>query len=170
MPQLTKAAGNALPVIFADGLLKVITRLADAADSGAFDLAAALLFVPNAGDLGEVSPYSSRSDWLLPRLRWIEFSEFTQHVLPALERSDQERTLALLLEKLNEIAAVARKLDLTRLVASRLRPRSRLDAHDVAGQAVEATSEMLARFGSVGVENARNARAARGGAIYSAKV
>ena len=157
VPHLTKAAGNLLPVMLADGLLTLISRLADEGYQEAFDLARALLFVPSVTDVGHVSPYSSRSDWVFPRLRWTQFSAFTEEALVALERSDHERTLRLLLGKLNQIVAVARKLGSTHVGYSWFRTRGRADAYDVASQMAQATSEMLQRFASAGPEHAHRA-------------
>jgi len=155
VPQLTKAVGNVLPVIFAGELLTLIARLAEPGHPDAFDLAASLLYVPPSGDIGEVSPYSSRTDWIFPRLQWTQFSEFTERALQSLERTDQERTLALLMQKLGQIAAVARKLDLARLVDPWVASLDEPEPDDVVGQLFEATSQMLVRFAAVGPRNAR---------------
>ncbi len=155
--KLAKAAGNAYPVIFANELTKLITRLADAGHAEAFDVAAALLAVANADDMGEISSYRFRSDWLFPRLRWTQFSTIIEQALPALERVDGERALNLLLGKLNQIAAVAQKLELTHLLSSRLQSHDNPDPDDLAHQIVQATSQLLARFASQGSKNARRA-------------
>ena len=156
-PTLAEAAGNVLPVIFADGLLSLIPRLANAGHTEAFDLASSLLLVPRAEDVGEISPYSLRSDWVFPRLRSTDFSEFAEKALPSLERTDPERTLGLLLNKLAHISVVGQKLGLTRLLDARSRSRFRPDPHDVAGEMMEAAAGVLTRFAGKGPEHAHRA-------------
>lgn len=156
-PKLAEAAENVLPVMFTDELLTLIRGLADAGHGEAFDLAAVLLFVPNADDLGSVSPYGTRSDWLLPRLWRTQFPEFVEEALPSLERANPERALDLLLDRLRQIAAVGRKLDLPRLLDPRSRSSYRPDPRDVAEGMIEATAAVLTRFGEETPEQAHRA-------------
>ena len=155
-PNLAKAVGNVLPVVFADGLLKLIPKLAEAGQREAFVVADALLRVPSDSEVGELSPYSLRSDWVFPRLRFTQFPELTDKALGALEGLEPERLIQLLLNKINQISALSRKLDL-RLVDLSRRSGGRPSPEDVVGQLLDAASRTLTRFSLRSVTEARRA-------------
>lgn len=157
VPPLLTGIGNITPVVFADELLILIPLLADAGHSEAFEIAKALLFVPNATEIGEASPYSMRSDWLFPRLRWLEFSGFSEGALRSLEKYDRERTLVLLLGKVREVAGVFRKLGVSFLSRRWLEGPHPSDPDDFAGQLIASTIDVLSRFGASGRDEAHHA-------------
>lgn len=152
---LIGATESVLPVLFADKLLRLIVHLADADLPEAFELADALLSLPNVKE-GDGPSSRSLTEWLFPRLRWTQFPKFVDIALGSLAKSDPERTLMLLMKKLNQITAILGKVRLDYLIVPQFRTRPP-DPEDGIEFLVEAASETLAEFGSHNPENARRA-------------
>jgi hypothetical protein len=114
VPLLTKALTHTPAIIFPQVVTRLIAHLATAGQKEAFQLAEYLLFVPDAPPETEDHRIllTFRTQWMLPRLESHALEGFFETSLPALEEFHPERTLRLLLGKMNRIQHVAEMLDM----------------------------------------------------------
>lgn len=101
--KLKEALESGSTNFFAEKIVKITGTLALAGKQEAFVLANHLMWVPpsNEGHDNRIAVYNT--EWMFPRFAHFGLSAFFKDVLPTLERIDPERTLKLLLSKIERI-------------------------------------------------------------------
>ncbi len=157
---LTKALEHAPAIIYPEAVARLVAHLAADGRKEAFKLAEYLLFVPDSppevdeGDSGFV--LTMRTQWMLPRLEWNALEAFLNSGLPALESLDSEKTLRMLLAKVNRIQRLAEMLGVGGswgLWHDAFEDSS--DREKIPGQLASATAEVAERFASSEPEAAK---------------
>ena len=128
VPRLANALKTVPTALFSASVVDLVVALAEAARDEAFDLVWHLFYVVSPREVGERDGlrYTPRTDWIFPRLRLHRYDELCNRVVTALETLDAERTLRLLLKKIQVVQGLADDLD--------FRPWWHLERVDASGR------------------------------------
>lgn len=157
---LTKALKHAPAIIYPEAVARLIAHLAKDGRKEAFKLADYLLFVPDSPP--EMSDGNSdfvltlRTAWMLPRLESNALDVFLNSGLRALESLDAEKTVQMLLAKINRIQQLAERLGIGGSWG--LWHDAFEDAADrekIPGLVASATAELAERFASSEAKTAK---------------
>jgi hypothetical protein len=101
--KLKEALESSSTHFFAERIVKVTAAIALAGREESFGLADHLMWVPQVTD--EINNLTGvyNTEWMFPRLAYLELHDFFADVLPALEGIDAKKTLKLLLSKIDRI-------------------------------------------------------------------
>ena len=92
---------------WSDNVVGLIEHLAGSGSSEVFDLADHLLFIAGATAVDpEDATYRHRTDWVIPRIGGQDWQGLVDRLVAALESTDPECTLGLLLAKIGRIQAL----------------------------------------------------------------
>ncbi len=109
VPSLTNALKTVPTELFSKSVVDLAVALAKAKRYEACDLVSHLFHVVDGRDLpdGLVVRYTTRTDWIFPRLRHHRYDQLCSRVVTALESLNSERTLRLLLKKIQRVQRLA---------------------------------------------------------------
>ena len=113
VPSLANALKTLPTELFSASVVDLAVALAEAERHEAYDLVNHLFYVVGARDMHqrEGLRYTPRTDWILPRLGDHRYDELCSRIVTALETLDSERTLRLLLKKIQRVQRLADDLD-----------------------------------------------------------
>ena len=117
VPSLTEAL-KSIPVgFFTESVVELAVALAIAGRAEAFELVSHLLFVESPEAMGgrEGLQYRSNTEWVLPRFGSHDQQALIDRLVPAMESLDPERTVKLLLSKIQRVQDLSESLNLTAL-------------------------------------------------------
>ncbi len=109
VPSLTNALKTVPTELFSRSVVDLAVALAERKRYEACDLVGHLFHVADSRDLpdGLVVRYTTRTDWIFPRLRHHRYDQLCSRVVSALESLNSERTLCLLLKKIQRVQRLA---------------------------------------------------------------
>lgn len=109
VPAMTSAL-KSVPGVnhWSDSVVGLIEHLAPSESSEIFDLADHLLFIAGTNAVDpEDAAYRHTTDWVIPRIGGDDWHRLVDRLVAALESTNPERTLSLLLAKIGRVQALA---------------------------------------------------------------
>lgn len=109
VPSLTNALKTVPTELFSESVVDLAVALAEGKRYEACDLVGHLFHVADSRDMpaGLVVHYTTRTDWIFPRLRHHRYYQLCSRIVTALESLNSERTLRLLLKKIQRVQRLA---------------------------------------------------------------
>lgn len=109
VPSLTNALKTVPTELFSESVVDLAVALAEAKRYEACDLVSHLFHVVDGRDLPEGFDvrFATRTDWIFPRLGYHRYDQLCSRIVSALESLNSERTLRLLLKKIQRVQRLA---------------------------------------------------------------